>query len=119
MNEIENNPAQPTAKNDLLDQIIALRQQAFTTLLALVVVSGTLTVYLYRQANVAGKELKLIKPQAAQIIEVFKRDQPAMEAFVKQLTAYGVNHPDFQPILKKYGIVPQAQPTPAPVVPKK
>ena len=31
-----------------------------------------------------------------------------MENFVKQLTAYGVTHPDFQPILKKYGIVRDA-----------
>jgi hypothetical protein len=30
-----------------------------------------------------------------------------MENFVKQLTAYGNTHPDFQPILRKYGIVPQ------------
>ena len=29
-----------------------------------------------------------------------------MENFVKQLTAYGNTHPDFQPILRKYGVVP-------------
>jgi len=34
---------------------------------------------------------------------------------VKQLTAYGVTHPDFQPILKKYGIV-ATQPAATPVV---
>jgi hypothetical protein len=41
-----------------------------------------------------------------------------MENFVKQLTAYGVTHPDFQPILKKYGIV-ATQPAATPVVPAK
>ena len=46
------------------------------------------------------------------MIEAFKRDQQTMENFVKQLTAYGVTHPDFQPILKKYGIVPQHNPPP-------
>jgi len=30
----------------------------------------------------------------------------AMQAFVGQLAIYGQTHPDFQPILKKYGIVP-------------
>jgi hypothetical protein len=40
-----------------------------------------------------------------------------MENFVKQLTAYGSTHPDFQPILRKYGIVPQT--AGAPVAPKK
>ena len=116
MNESETNPPVQT---ELMDQIVALRHQVFTLLLALVVVSGTLTVVLYRQAKLTGRDIDIIKPQATQIIAAFKRDQPAMENFVKQLTAYGVTHPDFQPILKKYGIVPQAQPAAIPVVPKK
>jgi hypothetical protein len=116
MNESETNPS---VQIELMDQIVALRHQVFTLLLALVVVSGTLTVVLYRQARLTGKDIEVIKPQATQIIAAFKRDQQSMEAFVKQLTAYGVTHPDFQPILKKYGIVPQAQPAAIPVVPKK
>ena len=116
MNESETNTP---VQIELMDQIVALRHQVFTLLLALVVVSGTLTVVLYRQARLTGKDIEGIKPQATQIIAAFKRDQPAMENFVKQLTAYGVTHPDFQPILKKYGIVPQAQPAATPVVPKK
>ena len=119
MNELEMNPAPAPAPvpGDLLDQVVALRQQVFTLLLALVVVSGTLTVFLYRQASLAGKDLKAIKPQATAMIDQFRREQPSMENFVKQLTAYGVTHPDFQPILKKYGIVPSAQSAPTPVVP--
>jgi hypothetical protein len=119
MNESEMNPAsQPAApQTDLIDQVVALRHQVFTLLLALVVISGTLTVYLYRQASLAKKDLAAVKPQATQMLEAFKRDHPAMDAFVKQLTAYGVTHADFQPVLKKYGIVPQAQPTPTPVAP--
>ena len=115
MNESETNlPVQI----ELMDQIVALRHQVFTLLLALVVVSGTLTVVLYRQAKLTGRDIEIIKPQATQIIAAFKRDQPAMENFVKQLTAYGVTHPDFQPILKKYGIV-ATQPAATPVVPAK
>lgn len=102
MNEPETNlPAQ----TELMDQIVALRHQMFTLLLALVVVSGTLTVVLYRQAKLTGRDIAMIKPQATQIIEAFKRDRQKMEDFVKQLAAYGNTHPDFQPILKKYGIV--------------
>lgn len=107
MNETETNiPAQ----SELIDQMVALRHQVFTLLLALVVVSGTLTVVLYRQARLTGKDIEMIKPQATQVIEAFKHDRQGMEAFVKQLSAYGATHPDFQPILRKYGIVPQAQP---------
>jgi hypothetical protein len=102
-----------------MDQIVALRHQVFTLLLALVVVSGTLTVVLYRQAKLTGRDIDTIKPQANLIIQAFKRDQQGMEAFVKQLTAYGSAHPDFQPILKKYGIVQQPATAPAaPAAPK-
>jgi hypothetical protein len=114
MNESEtNSPAQ----TELMDQIVALRHQVFTLLLALVVVSGTLTVYLYRQASITGKDVAAIKPQAMQIIKAFSENRVGMENFVKQLTAYGNTHPDFQPILRKYGIV--SQPAGAPVAPKK
>jgi hypothetical protein len=110
MNESEtNSPAQ----TELMDQIVALRHQVFTLLLALVVVSGTLTVYLYRQASVTGKDIAAIKPQATKIIQAFSQNRVGMENFVKQLSAYGYTHPDFQPILKKYGIVPQPATTPA------
>jgi hypothetical protein len=115
MNESETNPPVPT---ELIDQIVALRHQVFTLLLALVVVSGTLTVVLYRQARLTGRDIEIIKPQATQIIEAFKRDRQGMEAFVKQLTVYGTTHPDFQPILRKYGVVPQpTQPAAAPAAP--
>jgi len=125
MNESEtNSPAQ----TELMDQIVALRHQVFTLLLALVVVSGTLTVYLYRQASVTGKDVAAIKPQATKIIQAFSQSRVGMENFVKQLTVYGSTHPDFQPILRKYGIAPQpaaahaapeAPATPAaPVAPK-
>jgi energy-converting hydrogenase Eha subunit F len=116
MNESETNiPVQ----TELMDQIVALRHQVFTLLLALVVVSGTLTVVLYRQARLTGRDIDGIKPQATQIIAAFNRDRAGMENFVKQLAAYGNTHPDFQPILKKYGVVPPTQPAAAPAAPKK
>jgi len=116
MNESETNPPVQT---ELMDQIVALRHQVFTLLLFLVVVSGTLTVVLYRQARLTGRDIDAIKPQATQIIQAFSRDKQSMENFVKQLTAYGSTHPDFQPILRKYGIVPQSATAPAaPAAPK-
>ena len=60
---------------------------------------------MYRQAKLTGKDIAAIKPQAMQMIKAFKRNPSVgMENFVKQLTVYGSTHPDFQPILKKYGI---------------
>src|ERR1039457_3928577 len=104
MNESETNfPVQ----TGLMDQMVALRHQVFTLLLALVVVSGTLTTFLFIQHHRASNDLEAIKPQAAQLklfMDAFRRDEPNMTAFVNQLRAYGVTHPDFQPILKKYGL---------------
>jgi hypothetical protein len=113
MNESETNRPVQT---ELMDQIVALRHQVFTLLLALVVISGTLTVVLYRQARLAGKDIAAIKPQATKIIQAFAQRRASMENFVKQLTDYGSAHPDFQPILLKYGLVPQ--PAAAPAAPK-
>jgi hypothetical protein len=126
MNETETNSPTP---GELAEQLLALQRQVFTLLLALIVVSGTLTVYLYRQASVTRKDINAIRPQAEKIISVFNQNRAGMQAFVGQLVIYGQTHPDFQPVLKKYGIVPPpvtktpdkpaAAAPPAPPAPKK
>ena len=83
-------------------EITALKNQVFTLLVALIVVSGTLTVYLYRQVSLAGKDLA----QGQQLSAVLGQNETAVSTFVNKLVAYGEKHPDFQPLLKKYGIAP-------------
>ncbi len=100
MNEPETNSPAPA---DLGEQVAALQRQVFTLLLALIVVSGTLTVYLYRQSSLTGKDITAIKPQAQQLIQAYKQNMPALETFVNQLVAYGQTHPDYRPILQKNG----------------
>ena len=85
-------------------EITALKNQVFTLLVALIVVSGTLTVYLYRQVSLAGKDLA----QGQQLSTVLTQNENAVAAFVTKLVAYGEKHPDFVPVLKKYGIAPVA-----------
>src|SRR5258706_2089872 len=92
------------SNTELSEQIATLRRQTFTLLLALIIVSGTLTVFLYRQASLTRRDIKAVKPQAMQIIQAFTQKGPDIQNFVKELAAFGVTHPDFQPILKKYGI---------------
>jgi hypothetical protein len=92
---------------DSNSEISALKNQVFTLLLALIVVSGTLTVYLYRDASLKGKDIEALRPQAQQIIGAFNQNQSLMINFLNQLIAYGQAHPDFQPVLRKYGIAPQ------------
>jgi hypothetical protein len=106
---------------DSNSEIAALKRQVFTLLVALIVVSGTVTVYLYRQASITGRDIDAIRPQAQQIIGAFNQNQSLMNSFVNQLVAYGQTHPDFRPVLQKYGVTPPAVaiPTTPAAAPKK
>ena len=107
MNESEMNSP---ASADLSEQVAALQRQVFTLLLALIVVSGTLVAYLGYQSHHLGKDIEAIKPQATQLVQVYRQNLPAMTNFVSQLVAYGQLHPDFRPVLQKYGLSPAATP---------
>ena len=110
--------------NDSNSEIAALRTQVFTLLVALIIVSGTVTVYLYRQASILRKDIDTIKPQAQQVITAFEQNKTLMVNFINQLALYGQAHPDFrQQVLVKDGVVAatppatNAAPKPAPAVP--
>jgi len=89
---------------DSNSEISGLRSQLFIQLVALVLVAGTLMVYLYRESSIEGKQLE----QDQLILNNYNQLEPKITVFVGQLAAYGERHPDFaQTVLKKYGIVPQ------------
>jgi hypothetical protein len=94
---------------EISDQIAALRRQVCILLVVLVIVSGTLTVFLYRQVSLTRRDFENIKPQAEQLVEGFKQTHSAITNFVEQLVLYGQAHPDFQQqVLRKYGLTPQS-----------
>ncbi|HXR05034.1 MAG TPA: hypothetical protein VN836_10050 [Verrucomicrobiae bacterium] len=94
------------APDELAGQISCLQRQVTLLLLALVVVSVTLTVFLFYQSRILGKDLENTRPQAMQIIQNYNKSVPQMQKLVQDLTAYGKAHPDFQPILINFGIIP-------------
>jgi len=101
------NESEPNSNTcaELSNQIDALRRQAFMLLLALIIVSGTLTVFLYRQSSLARRDIAAIKPQATQVIQIFNQNLPLIQNFVQQIVAYGKTHTDFQrQVLDKYRI---------------
>jgi hypothetical protein len=110
MNDPEVSPAHP----EILEQLAALQRQVFMLLLVLVVVSGTLVAFLYYQSRQLGKNID----GSRQITQVYNKNFPLVQSFVNGIAVYGATHPDFQPILKKYGIASPAPTTPA-VAPKK
>jgi len=101
----ETNP-NSSATAELSSQVAALQRLVSTLLMALIVISGTLTVFLFYQSHTLKKDLENNRPQAVQIIQSFAKNRPVMEKIVQQLTAYGQTHPDYQPILQKYGFTP-------------
>ena len=128
MEDFENKqPVQPTI-NDLQAQLDSLRHMVISVLVLLIVVSGTFNLYLLRQVKYARLDLKGVRPQAAAMLEEYNRvNAPLMQDFLKKITEYSKTHPDFTPILTKYGIRPAAitgappatATSPAGTVPKK
>ena len=110
-------PVQPNL-SDLQAQYDALRHLVVSILILLVVISGTLNIYLLRQWRSTSKDLAGVRPQAAQMITEFQKvSGPLMQDFVKKITEYGRTHPDFAPVLAKYGLKPASLTNPAPAIP--
>lgn len=113
MNETDiNSPGQ----DDLTGQVAALQRQVFALLLALIVVSGTLVAYLGYESHHIGKDINNIN---AQIVVPYHQKQPAIDAFLSQIIVFGQSHPDFRPVLAKYGITLPTNGPAKPGAPKK
>jgi hypothetical protein len=110
-------PAQPNA-NDLQAQFDALRHLVVSILILVVVISGTLNIYFLRQWRSTSKDLAGIRPQAEQMISEFQKTSgPRMNDFIKKISEYGGAHPDFTPVLAKYGLKPATPTNPSPAAP--
>jgi hypothetical protein len=122
MDNLDNRtPSQP-ATNDLQAQFDALRHLVVSLLILVIVVSGTLNIYLLRQWRSVSRDLAAVRPQATQMIAEYQKvTGPLMTDFVKKLTEYGRSHPDFAPVLAKYNLKAatptNAAPAPAPAAP--
>jgi len=103
----------PSTPAPASSEIADLRNQVYILLVALFVISGTVTVYMFDQARTVRKELS----SAQQVITAYKQNEKTIQDFVNNLGVYGQTHPDFAQILGKYGLVPNkpgAAPAPAP-----
>ncbi|MEY2428987.1 MAG: hypothetical protein QOJ40_1872 [Verrucomicrobiota bacterium] len=105
MDDFQNKqPVQPVA-NDLQVQVDSLRHLVTSVLVLVIVVSGTFNLYLLRQVKYAKMDLSGVRQQANQMIAEYKRvNEPLMQEFLRKITDYGKTHPDFTPILTKYGV---------------
>jgi len=97
------NESSDLAVSVLKEKVALLERQYFSLLLALIVVSGTLTGYLYRQASILHKDIDANQ----QVINAVNENRKGMSDFLNQLAAFGQTHPDFeQQIMIKNGLIP-------------
>src|SRR5882762_6542532 len=116
MDEIETKPSQQTDPVGLQSQVDALRHFVLSVLILVVVLSGTLNIYLLYQFKATGRELEAVRPLVANLKNGYARgDGPAIERFVRESIEYGKTHPEFAPYLDKYGLRPP--PGAAPLAP--
>jgi hypothetical protein len=115
MDNLETKPTIQPYTNDLQAEFDALRHLVVSILILLIVVSGTLSIYLLRQWRTTTRELAIIRPQVAQMVGVYQKDEaPWMQDILKKFGDYGRTHPDYMPILAKYNIRPAASTSAAP-----
>ncbi len=94
-------PSQPEL-TELQSKYNHLQQLVSSLLLVLIVISGTLTIFLLRQWRFAKADLEAITPQATQLLMQYTNNYALSQDFVKKLADYGRTHPDFGPIVLKY-----------------
>ena len=114
MDELEKTTPILTEVPDWRAEYEALRNLVVSVLVLVIVLSGSLNIYLLRQAKYASSDLKVARPQVGQMVAEYQRGiEPTVRNMVSKLGEYGKTHPDFQPILNRYNI----KPIPAPVAP--
>ncbi len=110
MDNLDNRTPVQSGEGDLRAQYQSLRHLVTSILVLLVVISGTLNIYLLRQWRSSSKDLEVVRPQAARMLTEYQKvSGPLMENFVKKLAEYGQTHPDFAPIMAKYNLKPAGQ----------
>jgi len=101
----ENTTSSPTPAGDVSERLALLERQVTILLVALILVSGTLGVFFYRQASNLNKDYETVAPQARQVIEVYTKNQPAIQRLLTSLVQYSQTHKDIVPLLEHNGVL--------------
>ena len=104
----QNQPPSLDGLNHLQAQCDSLRNAVVWILVLLLIVSVTLTLYIWRLSKEQHQELEVVGPQVKGMLAQYEQHKQATDArrdkFIADLIQYGATHPDFVPILAKYGL---------------
>jgi hypothetical protein len=99
MSEAEIKPvAAPAEKPE--DAVAGLQQQIQTLMIALLVCSGVLLVFIWQQMRYAVRDRDLLNQAVQQVVQ----EKAAIDQFLQRAVDYGKSHPDFVAILNKYQV---------------
>jgi len=102
MDNLSPSPASQSDLKNLQEQYDSLQQLVSSLMLVLIVISGTLGIFLLRQYKFAKIELDGLTPAATQLISDYTNNYAMTQDFLKKLAEYGRAHQDFAPIIAKY-----------------
>lgn len=101
-----------STETDLALQLREAQRQIGNLVVFLLVVSGTLAVFLLQQVRYARADLSLQRLQSEQVAQAEEMISkymtevlPAQQRFLEELGSYAQAHPDVIPILAKHGLV--------------
>lgn len=127
-----NTPSGSSEVSDLKSLCSDLQSQMHTLRIVLLLVIGSLCLFFWREAGFNGHIADQLQPQvmqAGQLVEALNKQGSSMDkqlqalqGAVSRLVDYGRTHPDYVPILNKYGVPvtgPSPAATPIPAAPKK
>lgn len=123
MDDLPNSPTPPPEVAELRAECQALRQMLGSILILLIVVSGTLTIFMARQWKWSKNDVQAARQQTEAMVAEYNRGAGQMQDFVRRLAEYSRAHPDFAPIAAKYRLqdvltnsaAAPAPPTPTPM----
>ena len=105
-------PAGGGPREDLPGTVAVLRALFHVVLVALIVMSASLNLFMFRQVSALNKQMAEISQY---VNEYNSNSVPLMEKVVNSLADYAKSHPDFAPVIRRY-IGPG---NPAPAAPAK
>jgi hypothetical protein len=106
-----------TDTRNLHEQYEILRKFFLAALVAMLILSGSLAVFLIRQVSFVQRDLEGVRPQVDRLATNFRQvEEPQIDEFINSLVNYARTHPDFNPILAKYKITPGMAAPVAPAV---
>ena len=105
----------PSAQDPALleAEITSLRSLINTLLILLLIVSGTLSLFLFTQYKLVHRELQSLRPHFAETMDHYAQMKGKMDDFEARIRDFARTHPDFAATLNKIGGRPVAS-APAP-----